>query len=117
MFVNPKKVIALNAVTLILIGVVAYFIKGSPTALIPAVFGIFISICFLTYDKNNKVVAHICLVLMLLVFGSLFMPLKARIAANDLSGMLRVGAMQAVTLYAMVCFIVSFVRARKERTQ
>ncbi len=115
MFVHPKKAIALNAVTLILVGVIAYFIKGSPTALIPAVFGVFISICFFTYDKNNKVVAHICLVLMLLVFGSLFMPLKARMAADDISGMLRVSAMQLVTLYAIICFIVSFIQARKER--
>ncbi len=113
MFVHPKKAIALNAVVLILIGVIAFIIKSSPTALIPAFFGALIGICFLTYDKNNKLVAHICLVLMLLVFGSLFMPLKARFAADDLPGMLRVAAMQLVTLYAMVCFIISFVQARK----
>ena len=113
MFVHPKKAIAINALTLILIGVVAFMLKSSPTALIPAAFGVLLGICFLTYDKNSKVVAHICLVLMLLVFASLFMPLKTRIAANDFMGMCRVGLMQLVTLYAIVCFVRSFIEARR----
>mgnify|MGYP001415968258 FL=1 len=113
MFVHPKKAIAINALTLLVIGVVAFMLKSSPTALIPAAFGVLLGICFLTYDKNNKVVAHVCLVLMLMVFGSLFMPLKTRVAAADLMGICRVGVMQLITLYAIICFVRNFIEARR----
>ena len=66
-------------------------------------------------DKNNKLIAHICVVLMLLIFISLFMPLNKRIDANDLNGIIRIGIMQLVSLYSMACFITSFIKARKEK--
>ena len=67
------------------------------------------------YDKNNKLIAHICVVLMLLIFISLFMPLNKRIDANDINGIIRIGIMQLVSLYSMACFITSFIKARKEK--
>tara|TARA_Y100001970_G_C14113763_1_gene792394 strand:- start:76 stop:417 length:342 start_codon:yes stop_codon:yes gene_type:complete len=113
MIIHPKKAIFLNSLILIFIGIISYLIKQSPTALIPVGFGILMSICYIMYDKNNKLVAHISITLILLVFIALFMPLNKRIDANDVGGILRVGIMQLVSLYSMVCFIISFIKARK----
>tara|TARA_B100000945_G_C19815462_1_gene338188 strand:+ start:94 stop:441 length:348 start_codon:yes stop_codon:yes gene_type:complete len=111
---NPKNASLFNALTLITVGLLGYFLKSSITALIPVFFGLLILICYFVYDKNNKIVAHICVVLMLVVFLSLFMPLKARIADNDIFGILRVATMQIVSLYAIVCFVLSFIKARSK---
>ena len=113
--IHPKKSTLLTTLVLILVGLMSYFIKSSPTALIPVVFGVLMGICYKLYDKNNKLFAHIILVLMLVVFIALFMPLNKRIDAEDMNGILRVGIMQLSALYSMACFIVSFIKARKEQ--
>ena len=112
--IHPKKATLINSLILILIGLSGYFIKSSPTALIPVLFGILLGVCYLVYDKNNKLIAHIAIVLILIVLVSLFMPLNKRIADQDIFGTLRVLGMQLVSLYSMICFIASFIKARKE---
>ena len=112
---HPKQATLLNSLVLIIIGIVGYLIKSSPTALIPVIFGVLLGLGYLLYDKNNKVVAHICITLMLLIIISLFMPLNKRIIDQDLYGILRVATMQLISLYSMVCFIFSFIKARKEQ--
>ena len=112
--IHPKKATLINSLILILIGLSGYFIKSAPTALIPVLFGILLGVCYLVYDKNNKLIAHIAIVLILLVFFSLFMPLNKRITDQDIFGILRILGMQLVSLYSMICFIVSFIKARKE---
>ncbi len=112
--IHPKKATLINSLTLIVIGSAGYFIKSSPTALLPAMFGIFLGFCYFLYDKNNKLIAHIAIFLILVVFISLFMPLNARIADKDLFGTLRVAGMQIISLYSMICFIANFIKARKE---
>lgn len=113
--INPKKATLLNALVLIVVGITGYVVKSSPTALIPVGFGILLLLCYFVYDKNNKVVAHIAITLVLFILIALFMPLNARIAANDISGIFRISLMQLVSLYTMVCFISSFIKARKEK--
>ena len=113
-FVEPKKAIQINSIILILVGLFSYFVKSSPTALIPVIFGLFIGACYFVYDKNNKLVAHVCLLLMLLIFGSLFMPLMARLNFDDLSGIVRIAFMQLVTAYSITCFIKNFIEARRK---
>ena len=115
LFLHPKKATLFNSIVLIIVGLSSYIVTSSPTALIPVFFGGLMMICYLVYDKNNKLVAHICILLMLLIFLSLFMPLNKRIDANDLNGILRIGIMQLVSLYSMACFITSFIKARKEK--
>ena len=112
---HPKQATLLNALVLIIIGMVGYLLKSSPTALIPVVFGILLGLGYLLYDKNNKVVAHICITLMLLIIISLFMPLNKRIIDQDLYGILRIVAMQLISLYSMICFISSFIKSRREQ--
>ena len=56
----------------------------------------------------------IAIVLIFIVFISLFMPLNKRIADQDIFGILRVLGMQLVSLYSIICFIASFIKARKK---
>ena len=114
LFLQPKKATLLNSLILIIVGLSSYLATSSPTALIPVFFGALMMICYMFYDKNNKLIAHICVVLMLLIFISLFMPLNKRIDANDLWGIIRVSGMQLVCLYTIICFVKSFIQARKD---
>ena len=112
----PKKALLLNANVLMVIGLLSFSVNNfTPTALIPVIFGWFLLILDLLYDKNTKVVAHIAIVLILLVFISLFKPLTSQIDKSDLFGIIRVFLMQLVSLYAIVCFVSSFIKARKEK--
>ena len=110
----PKKALLCNALVLIIIGLIGYIVNNfTPTALIPVIFGLLLIILSFMYDKNNKLIAHIGIVLISLVFISLFKPLASQFDKNDLFGISRVALMQLVSLYAIVCFISSFIKARK----
>ena len=112
---NPKKALLFNAMTLILIGLSGYIVNNyTPTALIPVIFGILLLFLSYLYDKNNKIVAHIGIVLILIVFISLFNPLTSQIDKKDLYGIVRISLMQLVSFYAIICFVSSFIKARKE---
>ena len=113
MILNPKKATLFSITILVFISLISYIITSSPTALIPFIFSILISICYLIYDKNSKVFAHIILVLLALVLVALFMPLNKRIDANDLWGIVRISTMQLACFYTIVCFVKSFIEARK----
>ena len=114
-FLNPKKAALVNSLALIIVGFVSYYYKSSSiTALIPVFLGSAIFLCYIFYEKNNKVFAHICLTLMLLAFLGLFKPLMGAISKSDLYSILRVAMMQLVSFYCMICFISSFIKARKK---
>jgi hypothetical protein len=114
MISNPKKATFITSVTLISISIIGYLITCAPTALIPSAFGILMLLCYYFYDKNNKLFAHIILALLILVFIALFTPLNKRIDASDMWGIFRVSMMQLVSLYSIICFIYSFIEARKK---
>ena len=50
---------------------------------------------------------------MLLAMLGLFKPIMGAISRSDIYATLRIGLMQLVSLYSIVCFIVSFIEARK----
>ena len=111
---EPKKVALLNSSVLIFIGLISYYFNStSITALIPVFLGLAIFLCYLLYDKNNKVFAHICVTLMLLAFAGLFKPIMGAIGREDTFAILRIGVMQLISLYSIICFIISFINARK----
>jgi len=114
MIINPKKATLTTSIILIFMSILSYTIKASPTALIPLAFAVLMLICYYFYDKNNKVFAHIILVLLIFVFIALFMPLNKRIDAGDIWGIFRVSTMQLASFYAIICFISSFIEARKK---
>ncbi|MEO0442876.1 MAG: hypothetical protein AAFZ92_03925 [Pseudomonadota bacterium] len=107
----------INAILLIVLPALGYFLSNSPsfTALIPATFGVVLLACYPGVKAENKIVAHIAVLLTLIVFIALFMPLKGAIGRGDAFAIFRVGLLMASTVLALVCFIKSFIDARKQR--
>ena len=113
---KPKESALLNSLVLIFIGMISYYYNSvSITALIPVFLGIAIFLCYVFYEKNNKVFAHIAVTLMLLAVLGLFKPLMGSIERSDIYASFRIGIMQLVSLYSMICFIASFIEARKSK--
>jgi len=106
-----------NAVVLILMGLWGYFGSDdpSPTALIPAVGGLLLAAMTNGVKKENKVIAHVAVLLTLLLILALFMPLRGSINRGDTLATVRVGAMIITGVLAMIAFIGSFKAARKAR--
>ncbi|MEM8999559.1 MAG: hypothetical protein AAGB24_04780 [Bacteroidota bacterium] len=106
-----------NALLLIIFSSWGYFSSDTPsfTALIPAVIGVLLLLCNKGVKNENKVMAHIAVVLTLLVLIGLVKPLTGAIARNDFLAVARVTIMLVSTAVAMVFFVKSFIDARKAR--
>ncbi len=106
-----------NAIVLIAMSAWAYLGSATPslTALIPAGFGAALMLCHPGVKLQNKLAAHIAVVLTLMVFIALFMPLRGAVGRGDALAILRVGAMWLTSLAALIAFIRSFIAARKAR--
>ncbi|MEM6907778.1 MAG: hypothetical protein AAF494_03785 [Pseudomonadota bacterium] len=107
----------INAAVLCVMPVWAYLASSDPslTALIPAAFGVALLICQPGVKAENKVIAHIAVLLTLVVFVALFMPLNGAIGRGDPLAIGRVALMLVTSLVALVAFIQSFIAARKAR--
>ena len=114
MILNPQKATLLNSTTLIVVGLMSYFFSTSSTPLITVILGTLILICYVLYDDSPKLFAHIAILLMFLVFFGLFNPMMRAIGYSDPYAIARVLIMQLTTVYSIVCFIVSFINARKK---
>lgn len=116
---KPFQINLINAIVLIAMGIWGYFDfdgdKASPTALIPVAFGIIFILATPPFKKDNKVVAHIVVLLTFLLIIALFMPLRSALNSGDQMGMIRVGAMIITSVIAMVIYIQSFIAARKAK--
>ena len=114
---KPHVANLLNAVVLIAMGLWGYLGSETPsnTALIPVVAGVILLICNNWVKKENKVVAHIAVLLTLLIVVSLFMPFKGAIGRGDNMAAIRVGVMILTGIIALIAFIKSFIDARKAR--
>tara|TARA_Y100001970_G_C14201853_1_gene841576 strand:- start:37 stop:378 length:342 start_codon:yes stop_codon:yes gene_type:complete len=109
----PKSALKLNGLVVIVISLISYFFSTSITALIPSFFGLFLIILHFLYDKNNKLIAHIAVLLILLLLAGLYKPMTGAIDRGDSFAILRVAIMMFTTLYVFICFIKSFIDARK----
>ena len=104
----------LNSIVLIVLGLWGYFEVVSSTALIPVFFGIVLLLCNGGVKKENKVIAHIVVLLTLLLLVALVgMRLPKSLDGGGL-GLLRVIGMILTSSLAMVTFIKSFIAARKK---
>lgn len=114
---KPFQANLLNAFILIIMGMWGYWGSDTPssTALIPVAFGILFIIVTPPFKNENKVVAHVVVLLTFLLILSLFMPLSGAIKRGDGLAIFRVGLMIAASVLAMVFFIKSFIDARKAR--
>ena len=111
----------INAIVLIAFGLWGYLAPGaeesSNTALIAPAFGLILLICTPLVKKENKIVAHIAVLLTLLIILALAYPLIKAISAEEMNPMkiFRIAAMILTSVLAMVSFIQSFKAARKAR--
>ena len=114
---TAHKASLFNAITLVVIGLCGAYAAdfASPTAFIPVVFGAILLLLNGGVKKENKVIAHIAVVLTLLIILGLFKPLMSQIAQSDTIAIVRVGVMILSSIYALVYFIKSFRDARKAR--
>lgn len=109
----------IHAIILIAMSAWGYFSSETPsvTALIPAFVGLALLGMNPGVKKENKVVAHVAVLLTLLILFALVMPLNGAIKRADSMAIVRVAVMMASTVFAMVFFIKSFVDARKRRAE
>lgn len=111
------QVSAINAISLILIGLFGYFQSQtpSPTAFIPVIFGGILLALNSGVKSQNKIIAHVAVTATLVMLIGLLMPLKSAISKDDIFAALRVSFMLLTTIIALISFIQSFIQARKEK--
>ena len=113
---NAYKANLLNSIVLITIGLWGYFESSSVTALIPVVFGFILILCSKGVRSQNKIIAHIAVLLTLVILLSLAgMRLPKSIDSGGLS-LLRVLLMISTSTLAMIFFVKSFIDARKNKS-
>ena len=106
----------INSVTLMGMGLWGYFESSSVTALIPVLFGFILIICSKGVKNQNKLIAHIAVLLTLIILLSLAgMRLPKSIESGGL-GLFRVLSMIATSTLAMIFFIRSFINARRSKS-
>ena len=112
---NAASANLLNSIVLIAIGLWGYFETNAPTAFIPVGFGAILLLCTPGVRKENKVIAHVAVLLTLIVLLAMGgMRLPKAITAGGMS--LVRGILPVITgVLAMVMFIRSFIAARKAR--
>lgn len=114
---NAGTASLINAVLLIALSLWGYFsaVDPSPTAFIPTVIGVLLLLMNGGVRKENKVIAHIAVLLTVVVLFGLAMPLMGSMKRGDNMGLLRVGIMLLSTVFALVYFVKSFIAAKKAR--
>ena len=114
---NAHKASLINAISLILIGGFGYLQSEtpSPTALIPVVVGGLLIAMNKGVKDENKIIAHIAVLLTLIMLLGLAMPLMGSLKRGDTQGTIRVIVMIFTTIGALFYFVKSFIDARKSR--
>jgi CDP-diglyceride synthetase len=109
----------INALILIGFGLWAYLGSETPskTALIPVIFGGVILALYPGVKNENKIVAHVAVLLTLLILGGLVKPLTAALDREDGLAIMRVLVMMVSTIVALVFFIKSFIDVRRARAK
>ena len=109
----------INAVVLIVLSAWGFFSSEDPsvTALIPGFAGVALLGMNPGIKKENKVIAHVAVLLTLLILLALIMPLKGAIGRGADLAVMRIVLMMASSVFAMVFFVKSFIDARKRRQQ
>ncbi|MEL6970509.1 MAG: hypothetical protein AAFZ63_00915 [Bacteroidota bacterium] len=107
----------INAIILIAFGGWAYLTSENPsmTALIPVIIGGVLLALNGGVKRENKVIAHVAVLLTLLILFGLAMPLMGALKRGSTIGIIRIVVMMLSTVMAMVYFVKSFIDARKAR--
>lgn len=109
----------INAIILIALGLWGYLGSETPsiTSLIPVIIGGVLLLLNNGIRKENKVIAHIAVVLTLIILVGLLKPLFGAMERSDSPAVGRIIVMITSTALALFFFIKSFVDARKARNQ
>lgn len=110
---QPWRANFINGLILAVLGLWAGLTSASGTAYIPLVFGVIFLALTPFMKKQNKVVAHIVVVLTLLALIGFIKPLMGAIDRGSTTGILRTATMLVSCIVALVVFIKSFINARK----
>ena len=111
---NAHTASLVNAIILIVIGGWGYLESTeSATPLIPVGIGVVLVLLNKGVKDQNKVIAHIAVLVTLLSFANV-MPLNSALEDGRSNAVLRVIIMLCSSVYAMVYFIKSFIDARKK---
>ena len=114
---KPYKISFVNAVILISFGLWGYIdVEYSPTALIPVVFGIIILVLNSGLKKENKLIAHVVILLTFLILFGLVKPLMSAIEGDRIMGIIRICIMMLSTLMALFVFVKSFIANRSKKS-
>ncbi len=118
---KPFQANLINATLLIVLGLWGYMEvvtdgKYFSTALIPVFFGLVFLLASGPFKRDNKVVAHIVVLLtFLLILALVSRPLISAINNGDTTAIIRVGLMVASNVFALIIYIKSFIDARKAK--
>ena len=111
---KPEQANLLNSLTLISLGLWGYFDVNSPTALIPVFFGVVLFLCNSSLRNDNKVIAHVAVLLTLLLLIALVgMRLPKSLDTGGI-GLYRVVGMVLTSTLAMLAFVKNFIANRKK---
>ena len=110
---NAHTASLVNAIILGTVGGWGYFESGSPTSLIPVFIGAVLILLNKGIKNQNKVIAHIAVLVTLLGFA-LIMPLTRAIEDGRTDAALRILIMLSSSVFAMIYFIKSFIEARRK---
>ena len=102
-----------NGIVLVAVGLWGYTESSSPTSLIPVVIGAILLVLNKGVKNQNKVIAHIAVLVTLLSFANV-MPLREALADGRSEAVLRIIIMLSSSVYAMIFFIKSFIEARRK---
>ncbi len=107
----------INAIFLIGLSSWGYFSSENPskTALIPAIIGIILLVCTPGVKKENKVIAHVAVLLTFIVLLGLVKPLLGALERDNNLAVIRVCIMMFTTVFALITFIRNFIDVRKKR--
>ncbi len=113
---RPYQASLLNSLILIIFGIWGFYASNNPslTAFIPAVIGLLLLGMNDGIKNQNKVIAHLAVILTLLSFANI-KPLMGALCESeiDIMGGVRTSIMLLSSLIAMIAFIKSFINARR----
>ena len=115
---NPFIATVALSVILAAMSAWGYFGSDTPstTALIPMGWAVMLGLCSIGVKKENKIVAHIAVLLVLiLTLALLGMPLRGAIGRGDPVAITRISVMLVALIGTLVVYIRSFIQARKNR--
>ena len=114
----------INSLSLILMPLWAYLTfegtvekpEQSLTAFIPLFFGVILILCNGGLKKENKIIAHIAVLVTLIALLGLTMPLKAAFVEGRNDSVFRVSFMILTSILAMITFVKSFIANRSKKS-